>query len=396
MAHTDVAELSTKGAERLYFLANLRSFIILLVVVLHAGVVFESSGFGGMFWLVDDPATSDIVDLFNMVFDIFLMPTLFFISGFLTPRSLDRKGAADFLAGKARRLMLPWLVAILVLMPLYKVIFLATRGLPQQDWTTYFHFNNGIFSQSWLWFLPVLFLFNVLYVLLWLGDWIPRNASVARAVMFVFVVGFGMSFGMEYFGLQGWTKTMLLDFQNERVLLYFMIFMAGSLGYHQRLFASPPRGLKWYIAVNMVAWLPLMAYLLFLILPYVAPGKYIVSPVGDRLLMWFFFYLSLLTLLYLSFETFRRYFNRQGRIWRELDRNSYYVYIIHVIVLGLIGWSMLDLDLAWWQKYVTLSLSTWVASNVIISLWRWVKHVGSSWTAPNLIRTHHVMRGSGS
>lgn len=43
--------------ERVYFLDNLRTFLIFLVVVVHAGVVYESSGFFR-------PSSSSIVCIF--------------------------------------------------------------------------------------------------------------------------------------------------------------------------------------------------------------------------------------------------------------------------------------------------------------------------------------------
>jgi hypothetical protein len=55
------------GREKLYFLENLRTFLIFLVVLVHAGVVYESSGLMAPFWIVDDPATSDLPGLVNLI-----------------------------------------------------------------------------------------------------------------------------------------------------------------------------------------------------------------------------------------------------------------------------------------------------------------------------------------
>ena len=74
--------MSTKG--RLYFLDNLRTFLIFLVVLSHAGVVYESSGLTASFWIVDDPSTSNLPGLLNLIMDLFVMPTIFFISGYFT------------------------------------------------------------------------------------------------------------------------------------------------------------------------------------------------------------------------------------------------------------------------------------------------------------------------
>jgi len=184
------------------------------------------------------------------------------------------------------------------------------------------------------------------------------------------LTGFATSLAMDLFGLHGWTKNAVINFQNERFLLYFMIFLVGSLFHHQQAFASPARGIAGYVVVNCTAWIPIMGYLFLFILPFVAPGKHVVSPVGDRVLLWFSFYLSLFTLLYLAIETFRRYVDRTGHVWRELDRNSYYVYIIHVIVMGVIAWSLLGFALPAHVKYPLVTIATWIMCNLIISGWR--------------------------
>jgi fucose 4-O-acetylase-like acetyltransferase len=219
--------------QRIHFLDNLRTFIISLVVLCHAGGVYESSGIWASFWIVDDPATNNQSGLVNIVLDIFMMPTLFFISGYLAPASLEGGKKWAFIKAKSRRLLLPWIIAVLTLIPLYKVIFLYSRGLPQEHWTTYFHLSNGIFSQSWLWFLPVLFLFNILYVLLSKARIRVPDISLKSAILRAFLLGFIYSLAMDILGLEGWTKIGVLDFQNERLLIYFMAFLLGALCFKQ-------------------------------------------------------------------------------------------------------------------------------------------------------------------
>ena len=76
--------------DRMYWLDNLRSFMIFLVVVLHACIVYESSGIGAYFWIVDDPSTNNLSGIINLALDIFIIPTMFFISGFFGFMHLDR------------------------------------------------------------------------------------------------------------------------------------------------------------------------------------------------------------------------------------------------------------------------------------------------------------------
>jgi hypothetical protein len=62
--------------------------------------------------------------------------------------------------------------------------------------------------------------------------------------------------------------------------------------------------------------------------------------------------------------------NRQGKISKELNKNSYGVYIIHVIVMGAIALTMLNTSIPSLLKYLILTVSTYVACNLIISLYR--------------------------
>ncbi len=238
---------------RIYFLDNLRTFLIFLVVLSHAGLVYESSGIGAFFWIVDDPSTNNLSGILNLIIDIFCMPTIFFISGFFAPLSMKNKKGWTFLKSKFKRLIIPWVIAVLTLIPLYKIIFLYSRNLPQESWTTYFHWSNGIWSQNWLWFLPVLFLFDILYLFFSRVNINISNITLKRAVFVIFHIGFIYSFCMSIFKGQGWTKTILIDFQNERLLIYFMIFLLGSLCYKLKIFESKWKSKKLYHIINCTA-----------------------------------------------------------------------------------------------------------------------------------------------
>ncbi len=366
---SEVADVA--GGRRVDFLDNLRTAIVFLVVLYHAGGVYEATGMWASFWIVDDPSTNTVSGLTGLVLDIFLMPTLFFVSGYFVPASLRNRSRWIFLRTKFRRLMLPWIVAVLVLIPLYKVMFLLSRGLPQQSWTTYFHFSNGFISQSWLWFLPVLFAFNVLYVLGSMVRMRVPNVTLKGAVIGTFVVGFAYSAGMDLLGFRGWTLTPFIDFQHERVLIYLMFFLVGTLCSTQRAFDGRPRGTVLYNIVNSTAWIPITVYIFFLIFPVVFnPGGFVFSRIVDRTIVWFCFHLSLLCLVYGVVQTFWRYLDRPGPIWSELNPSAYHVYIIHVIVLGLIAMLLLNTAMPSVLKHFILAASTYVACNLIVMLSR--------------------------
>ena len=360
------------ASQRLHWMDNLRTVIIFLVVLYHVGGVYESAGLWGWFWIVDDPTTMVWVGIMGIVIDIFVMPTLFFVSGYLTPPSLERKRPLAFVAGKFRRLIVPWLIAVFTLIPLYKVIFLYSRGLPQEHWSTYFHITNPN-SQNWLWFLPVLFAFNLVYLLLAKSRIKLPDISPGAAVAAAFVAGFAYSLGIgSALGFRSWTLTPVIDFENERLLVYFLCFLLGALFFRLRVFAERPRGKRLYNVVNGIAWIPVTAHIFVRLIPFIAPEGFEVTATY-RFFWWLSFDLALLCLLYIMVESFRRYFDRTGPLLGELNRNSYGVYVIHVILIGVFGTLLMKLGLPVYIKYTALIVLAWVGSNVLVSIYRTVR-----------------------
>ena len=364
------AQSLAKG-KRIYWMDNLRTIIIFLVVLYHVGGVYESAGLWKSFWIVSDSDTLSWVGIVGIAFDIFIMPTMFFISGYLTPPSLKNKTTWGFLKRKFRRLIVPWAVAVLTLIPLYKVIFLYSRGLPQEAWTTYFHFSEGnISSQNWLWFLPLLFVFNLLYLLLQKANINVSNISRKWAVLVVFLISFAYSFGIGWVvEFRSWTHSALLDFENERVLIYFLTFLLGVLFFEQNAFAEKPKSKLVYNIANGVAWIPVTGHIFVRIYPFFFPEGFAITPLY-RLLWWLSFDLALVSMMVVMIESFWRYFEKTGRIWAELNRNSYGVYIIHVALIGIFGTLLLHTNLPALAKYPLLLVSTYVGSNLLVSAYR--------------------------
>jgi peptidoglycan/LPS O-acetylase OafA/YrhL len=360
----------TNSGKRLFFVDNLRTFIIFMVVLYHAGWVYEPSGFLSSVWIVDDPAKNNISGLLNMVMDMFMMPTMFFISGYFAPLSLQKKNEWHFLASRFKRLMVPWLLAAVTLLPLYKVIYLYSRGLPQEGLSTYFHFNGGILiNQGWLWFLPVLFLFDLLYVIL--SKATPRWSTIGlkAAVAAVFFIGFAYSFCMSIFNTYGWTKTVLLDFQNERLLIYFLTFLLGALCWKLKIFEKPPTSKKLYYLLCATIWIPMNVYIHFLLNLIFNSGQFIISGMVDVAIVWLGFHLSLLGLMYLFINTFRYFLNRKGKVLILLNECSFGVYVLHFIVVGAIALMLLEAAMPSIGKYVLLAITAYIASNLIVYLY---------------------------
>lgn len=370
---------------RLHWMDNLRTIIIALVVLYHAGGVYESTGMWGWFWIVDDPDIWMASGIIGIMFDTFVMPAIFLISGYLAAASINGKTAWGFIEGKAKRLLLPWVLAILTLIPLYKAIFLYSRGLPQENWTTYFHITNPN-SQNWLWFLPLLFVFSLIY----LG--IDRLGINLKKINLVWglIVGLLLCVGFSYLigniaGFRSWTLTPLIDFENERLLAHFLFYLFGAAAYQQNLFDKLPEKKTLYNIANGVSWLPVTGHIFIRIWPFFV-SSFEVTPLY-RILWFTSFHLSSIVMVYVMVESFRFYFNKTSKVWQELSRNSYGVYIIHVVVIGIFGTLLLGVDLPGWAKYLILFALSYLGSNLIVSLYRYLR------SALARKRTQEVLQG---
>ena len=356
--------------DRIEWLDNLRTFMIFLVIVLHASIIYEKTNMGATWWIITDPGKNDLPGLLFLILDIFVMATIFFISGYLAPISLQKKNKWQFLKTKMKRLLIPWFIAVLTLVPVYKVIFLFARNLPQENWTTYFHWTNGIWSQNWLWFLPVLFLFNVIYLVL---TSINRKLILINTkilILLIFLMCLIYSCIMDYFKLQGWTKTILIDFQNERLFIYFMVFLFGSLCNQLAIFKSAVINQKWNIIIHCTGWIPLFFYVFFLVKNLIYPDKYFFTRIGDIIVFRLNFLLSLVYLIYTVVTVFWIYLPELGKIGRELNKNSYAVYIIHVIILGLLALLFQKTSVPFLLKFLMVSIFTFLFCNFFLSGFR--------------------------
>jgi surface polysaccharide O-acyltransferase-like enzyme len=215
-----------------------RTFITLLVLLHHSVVNYTYSGSGDrMRWL-----GFDLIVLFN---DSFFMACMFLISGLFVCDGLARKGPAIFLRDRAWRLGIPYLVSVLVLIPIaYYPTFLRYHLLGTTDFS-FLHFwwrtlTVGPWPSGPAWFLWVLLAFDTIAAAVWLmapriipslGQLVfPLRDRPIRA--FVLFLAFSVASYLPMhlaFGDQSWLEPdgFPLPIQTSRIMLYAGYFFAG-------------------------------------------------------------------------------------------------------------------------------------------------------------------------
>jgi len=154
---------------RLFYLDRLKVFLTVLVVLHHTAIVYGGAGSWYYYEPQDSIVTQAILSTFTAVNQTFFMGLFFFISGYVTPASFDRRGSSGFLKARLLRLGIPILFYMLILFPLLRYVFSGYEG----SFVAFFREEvlrsplRGIqeFAVGPLWYLEALLFFYVGYAL---------------------------------------------------------------------------------------------------------------------------------------------------------------------------------------------------------------------------------------
>jgi peptidoglycan/LPS O-acetylase OafA/YrhL len=146
------------------YLDWLRMFAIIGVLLFHSAMPFAAEES----WHIKNKETSNLLLEFNFWLSRFRMPLLFFISGAVTLFILKRRSAGQFVGLRFKRLIIPLIFGMLVIVPPQVYMERITQGFNG----SFLDFYPSVFEgkpypegdTSWhhLWFILYLFLYNLI------------------------------------------------------------------------------------------------------------------------------------------------------------------------------------------------------------------------------------------
>jgi peptidoglycan/LPS O-acetylase OafA/YrhL len=377
---------SSRDNSRICYLDNIRAIIIVFVVVFHAILPYGYCPW----WYVVDPVQFPFSFYFIVLLEPVLMPVLFFIAGLLAWPSLLRNGTARFMATKANRLLLPFLLCTLLLGPIMPFVRQALRALdsggdPAGFWRFWIGFlqsvstvHSGSASTSTeivvnqYWFLMLLFIFFAGF-----GLFVsirrttpgenpdnPVGRPPSRPKLLGLIAAFSLVLGAIYavicLFISGnlWvTLGGLWQVQPAKIHIYLGLFLAGICVERKNLLPqinSITRPAVWLAAVVAVA----AAYLAAVIKTAGVPDASMTLVIASRFLR--IFLVVTVSLWLLGF--FRQTFNRSTAVWSELSTNSYNIYLIHMAPQVVIQMMFLAVPVPSPLKWIFVSLLTLLVS----------------------------------
>jgi fucose 4-O-acetylase-like acetyltransferase len=312
---------------------NLKVCLVIGVIVAHVTMAWTGMGT----WVFDEPPVREplltIATLVAVIGSFFGLGLFFLVAGMFTPRSLARKGLGRFLTDRAVRLGIPMVFFSVVLSPLVEYVDPDNAGWDQGFWAFAVH--------TWwppvpgpTWFLGVLLLFSAVYAVtrtLWparppgLTALRPRHLVTAGAVIALtsYALRFVVPLGEERWHLAlGQAPTWVVGFT--------LGALAGERGWFDPIgatMARRARHLAWVTLAGCVVVLGLASALGADIDAFGGGGTWqsLVTAVLEGALV--------VTMSPWLLDLFRRRFDHQGALARELSRAAFAAFVVHQVVL---------------------------------------------------------------
>ena len=346
-------------------LANMRAFVILAVLAFHSALAYLGS-LGPAAFVFDDPPFKwrafPIVDahrwygfdIFCAWQDVFLMSLMFFLSALFVQQSLLRKGAGKFLIDRILRLGVPFVFAVVVIMPvaLYPV-YRTTATDP--GLTAYWQHLLALpfWPNGPMWFLWQLLALSAIAAAVHrlAPNWITglgRRSCTSPGRYFLFLA---TASAIAYVPLAliftpwAWSDHGPLAIQLSRPLHYAVFYFAGlgvgAFGLGRGLLAPDGR-----LATAWAQWLGAAVACLMLWMGLTGLSMaYSPAPWSLQIASGLAFVLACTTGCLAAIAMCLRLCTRPSRILDSIARKSFGLYLFHYIFIVWLQCSLLDLPL---------------------------------------------------
>jgi len=372
----------------------LRSALTVLVVAHHSSLAyttfayFDTKAYINSTNPIVDNSRWTAMDIFENFNDIFFMSLMFFISGLFVYRGLMKKGRQTFLVDRIKRLGIPFILGVSLLIPIayFPSFYLNNHSIDIAEFI-----KDFLQNQQWPvgppWFIWILLLFNAIAVIISSKFYtsiseatsqLTKNPSRFFVVIFIFVSLAFIPISL-WVGQYKWTGFGPFDFQVNRLLFYFIFFIFGTCvgsGEWENHFFTNNK----FLNKTWQFWLILclFSYLLVELFTYnvwdiVRAGKLHVNlawAIFDLL-----FVVSCISSSFAFLSIFKQNIHKQYNLWTNLSANAFGIYLIHYIFITWLQFALLNVSLPVFIKFLIVFIVTLFASWTIINFARKLKIV---------------------
>lgn len=322
--------------KRLYFSDNLRTWMVILVVLQHLAVIYNTG----------------LLTLFQMLNSAYFMGLLFLLSGYFTPGSFERKGTWQFLKDRLLRLGVPTLVYAFILSPIARI---GTHGQQALAGNT----TASLFALGSMWFAVMLLVFDLGY-LAWRMAMKNRPErpvavnrpklsfrAVALFMLALAAVSFLLRIAIPY-------GTSIIGFPSlEHLPQYLSFFLIGMLAYKRDWLRSIPGSLG-----QLGFVLAVLATVILFPVALAGSGSAFIghgSWQSAVFALWDSIFAVGMSLALITF--FRHFVNGGKKLGRFLSHHSFTVYVIHAPILVFLTLALRGLQMQMLLKFCLAAIA---------------------------------------
>jgi surface polysaccharide O-acyltransferase-like enzyme len=368
--------------KRLWYLDNLRIFLISLVVLHHLSITYGAPG--SWYYNESQPEGLLILPLAMLVAtnQAFFMGLFFLISAYFTEVSFTRKTTGIFLGDRFRRLAIPLVVFYFLISPF--TVYCRDVQLRSLDISFWEFLAEGRgLGFGPLWFVETLLIFSLIYVvyqrILGRGKSLegkPRPLPGDQTIILLAVLLGIISFLVRIKLPVGWSLPHLgLQFPHfpQYITLFALGIAASRNNWLEQI--TYKRGFRWFIFAQVMIFL--MFPLLFItggaaagvIDPFMGGAHWqsLSYSVWEQV--------TGLSLMIGLLGIFKEKFNSQGEWLKKLSACAYGVFVFHTPVLILITVPLRNVELNGILKLLLLAPAAVAASFLVAYLVRKIPFV---------------------
>ena len=382
-------------ADRSVAIDYLRSFTTILVLLLHAILAYPTWGkFNQENYVrnstapIIDPMKWKGFDFPPTLLNLYFMALMFFISGLFVWNSLKKKGVLLFLKDRFLRLGIPFVISLVVIMPIaYYPSFLMTGE--KQDFYSYW--MGWSWNSGPAWFILLLIIYNMITALIFL---IPKsgifNIKFSTMVFTKPLVFFGLLLifstiaflpMLYFYGPFEWLIFgPLIVGQTSKILHYLVYFLAGvlvgSIGIKNCFLSENGSFCNYWLGWVILCFFSTLLFLLSFNFMHMNLGEDWYPPKKG----WFFLGISMeiycAVFLMAFFAIFLRFFNAKNVVFDNLNGNAYGIYLVHY-------------PFVIWSQYLLVDFHM---PAILKALMVFVFSLGFSWGTSTLLRSVPMVR----
>ena len=361
---------------RIYYIDNLRIFLIVLVVLHHLAITY--GGPGGWDYVENEPDTLSAI-LYSMFLasnQSFFMGLFFLISAYFTAHVIERKKTGKFISDRLKRLVIPLLVYYFIISPV--VVFMVVR----------WHYNDMIsfkdfiierhgFGFGPMWFVEALIYFTGIYLIYYYIFERKRSRKLrtlklpgnGMILLFALLIG-AAAFVIRIWLPVGW-EFRPLGFQFPYFLQYIFMFAMGIFVYKRGWLESLTykKGIGWFVFAQVCI------FILFPLMFLFGGGSsgnldpFLGGVHWQSLAYAVWEQVTGFSLIIGLMGIFKQKWNAQGKLMQIASKSTYTVFIIHPLVLVALALSLRNIQIYPLLKYVAVApiavISCFVLATII-------------------------------